>query len=68
MKRPLRPVPALLKKYWFMVGLVAVAAVTMADRYEWTVAAGRWLKAHQGPGMVIFAIFFFPASRWTSVC
>jgi sodium/bile acid cotransporter 7 len=59
MKRPLRPVPALLKKYWFMVGLVAVAAVTMADRYEWTVAAGRWLKAHQGPGMVIFAIFFF---------
>jgi sodium/bile acid cotransporter 7 len=59
MKRPQRPVTAWLKKYWFMIGLVAVAAVTMADRYEWTVAAGRWLKAHQGPGMVIFAIFFF---------
>ena len=47
-----------IKKYWFMVGLVAVTGITMADRHEWTVAAGRWLKGHHGPALVIFAIFF----------
>jgi hypothetical protein len=35
-----------IKKYWFMMGLVTIAAVTMADRQEWAVAAGRWLKGH----------------------
>ena len=50
---------AWIKKYWFMMGLVAVAGVTMADRHEWTVSAGRWLKGHNGPDLVIFAIFFF---------
>jgi solute carrier family 10 (sodium/bile acid cotransporter), member 7 len=31
----------------------------MADSREWTVSAGRWLKGHGGPGMVIFLIFLF---------
>ncbi len=52
-------IAAWVKKYWFMLGLVAVAAITMADHQEWTVSGGRWLKAHHGPDMVILAIFFF---------
>ena len=31
----------------------------MADSREWTVSAGRWLKDHGGPAMVIFLIFLF---------
>lgn len=31
----------------------------MADSREWTVAAGRWLKNHSGPDMVVFLIFWF---------
>jgi sodium/bile acid cotransporter 7 len=46
-------------KYWFITGLVLMSAVTMADRHEWTVWAGRWLKNHSGPNMVIFLIFLF---------
>ncbi len=47
------------RKYWFLLALLAVAAVTLADDREWTVGAGRWLKAHGGPDAVIFLIFFF---------
>lgn len=46
-----------ITKYWFIMGLVLMSAVTMADRHEWTVSVGRWLKNHSGPNMVIFSIF-----------
>ncbi len=48
-----------LAKYWFMIALVALALVTMADSRQWTVSAGRYLKSHAGPDLVIFAIFLF---------
>jgi len=48
-----------ISKYWFIVGLFLLSAMTMADTREWTVSAGRWLKIHGGPGMVIFLIFLF---------
>lgn len=48
-----------ISKYWFITGLILLSAITMADSREWTVSAGRWLKAHGGPGMVIFLIFLF---------
>jgi solute carrier family 10 (sodium/bile acid cotransporter), member 7 len=48
-----------LAKYWFMLALIVLALITVADTHEWTVAAGRLLKRHGGPGAVIFSIFFF---------
>jgi sodium/bile acid cotransporter 7 len=46
-------------KYWFMLGLVLLALITMADTHQWTVSIGLYLKRHAGPDMVIFAIFLF---------
>ena len=48
-----------LSKYWFITGLILLSVVTMADTREWTVSAGRWLKSHGGPDLVIFLIFLF---------
>jgi solute carrier family 10 (sodium/bile acid cotransporter), member 7 len=48
-----------ISKYWFICGLVLLAVITVADRHEWTVAIGRWLKSHSGPNLVIFFIFIF---------
>lgn len=48
-----------ITKYWFIAGLILLSIVTMADSHEWTVSAGRWLKGHGGPGMIIFLIFLF---------
>ncbi|MGD9007713.1 MAG: bile acid:sodium symporter [Desulfobacteraceae bacterium] len=47
-----------LQRYWFLLGLVVITGITLADQQEWTVRIGRWLKAHHGPDTVIFAIFF----------
>ncbi len=49
---------ALVKKYWFPLGLVLVVVVTFADVSGRTAAAGTWLKQHHGPEMNIFVIFF----------
>jgi solute carrier family 10 (sodium/bile acid cotransporter), member 7 len=46
-------------KYWFMLALMLLALITMADTHQWTVSAGRYLKGHAGPDIVIFFIFFF---------
>jgi len=50
---------ALIKKYWFLAGLLLIFAVTLADFTETAAGAGRWFKAHQGPNAVIFIIFLF---------
>lgn len=47
------------KKYWFMIGLALVFLVTLADVSGLTPAAGRWLKQHSGPDIVICLVFFF---------
>ena len=49
----------LIKKYWFLVGLLLVFTVTVADTTETVSGVGRWLKTHQGPNAVIVLIFFF---------
>ena len=49
----------LLKKYWFIAGLLLVFAVTVADTTETVSGVGRWLKMHRGPDAVIVLIFFF---------
>ena len=49
----------LIKKYWFLVGLLFVFAITVMDSSETVSSIGRWLKMHRGPDFVIVLIFFF---------
>jgi solute carrier family 10 (sodium/bile acid cotransporter), member 7 len=48
----------LIKKYWFLIGLLLVFVVTLADSSETVSSIGRWLKMHRGPDVVIVLIFF----------
>jgi sodium/bile acid cotransporter 7 len=48
-----------VKKYWFLIGLALVFAVTLADVSGMTAQSGRWLKQHQGPDIVICLVFLF---------
>lgn len=49
----------LLRKYWFLLGLAAVFALTLLDPTGGLAAFGRWLKLYNGPDAVIFLVFFF---------
>ena len=49
----------LIKKYWFLIGLLLVFVVTVADVSDTVASIGRWLKMHRGPDVVIVMIFFF---------
>ncbi len=49
----------IFQKHWFMIGLLVVLAVVLADSQGVFVRPGKWLKAHHGPDMVIAVIFFF---------
>jgi len=49
----------LIKKYWFLIGLFFVFAITVMDSSETVSSMGRWLKVHRGPDVVIVLIFFF---------
>jgi len=49
----------LIKKYWFLIGLIFVFAITVMDSSETVSSIGRWLKMHRGPDVVIVLIFFF---------
>jgi sodium/bile acid cotransporter 7 len=51
--------PGLIKKYWFIAGLVIVFTITVADTTETISGMGKWLKMHRGPDAVIVLIFFF---------
>jgi sodium/bile acid cotransporter 7 len=48
----------LIKKYWFMLGLLAVLGITLADRSGIIGQAGIRLRMMHGPAFVIFIIFF----------
>ncbi len=48
----------LIKKNWFMLGLVCTAIMVVADSSGLLVAPGVWLKNHRGPDGVIVLIFF----------
>ncbi|UCH23770.1 MAG: bile acid:sodium symporter [Deltaproteobacteria bacterium] len=48
-----------IKKYWFMIGLIAVFAATLADTTETVSAMGQWFKMHYGPDVAVIMIFFF---------
>jgi len=49
----------LIKKYWFLIGLLLVFVVTVADASETVSSIGKWLEMHGGPDVVIILIFFF---------
>ncbi len=46
------------KDNWFMVGLIAVPLIVIADIWNVTVSPGIWFKNHHGPDFVIVLIFF----------
>ncbi len=47
-----------MRKNWFLVALVIVSLITIADSSKILVTAGIWLKEHNGPDCVIVLIFF----------
>ena len=49
----------LIKKYWFLIGLLLVFVITVADVSGTVSRIGSWFKIHQGPDAVIVLIFFF---------
>lgn len=48
-----------LKKYWFLVGLGVVFAVTVFDPTDMIAGAGRALRSVHGPDIIIFTVFLF---------
>ena len=51
---------SLLQKFyrnWFLWGLIIVAVLTILDTTQTISAAGRWVKAQNGPELAIFLIF-----------
>ena len=47
-----------VKEHWFLLGLLAIAGLTVMDGSGAVAAGGKWLKAHRGPDVVIGLIFF----------
>lgn len=47
----------LVKKYWFLLGLISVFLITVGDPTGAIAELGNWAKAHYGPSIVIFVIF-----------
>jgi len=53
------PAFSVIKKYWFLFGLLALVLITLSDGAGILAHAGRWIKAHHGPDLVIVLIFLF---------
>ncbi len=50
---------AVIKKYWFLVGLGIIVLLTMMDPSGFFPGSGEWLKNHRGADSVIFIMFLF---------
>lgn len=48
---------SLIKRYWFLIALGTVFAVTLADRSDTFSSFGRWLNQRNGPDIVVLLIF-----------
>ncbi len=48
----------LLRKNWFMLGLIVIALATLSDTRGIHTGLGLWLKTHHGPDIIIVLIFF----------
>ena len=49
----------MLKRYWFLAGLLLIFALIVADTTETIAGYGQWMKAHHGPEAIIVIIFLF---------
>jgi len=49
----------MIKKYWFVLGLLIIFTLTVIDTTGTISEVGKWLKANKGPNIVIILIFFF---------
>ena len=49
----------LIKKYWFLLGLLLVFTITIFDVTGTVSGIGRWLTNHRGPDATVILIFFF---------
>jgi sodium/bile acid cotransporter 7 len=49
----------LIKKYWFLIGLLLVFTITIFDVTGTVSGIGRWLTNHRGPDATVILIFFF---------
>jgi len=49
----------LIKKYWFLIGLLLVFTLTVFDVTGTVSGIGKWLTIHRGPDAVVIFIFFF---------
>ncbi|MDM8550133.1 bile acid:sodium symporter [Desulfobacterales bacterium HSG2] len=49
----------LIKKYWFLIGLLLLFAITIGDTQGTVSDIGKWLKIRRGPDTAIFLIFIF---------
>ncbi len=47
----------ILKKYWFVIGIIAIFLLTIIDASETAAVLGKWLKNHAGPEVTIICIF-----------
>lgn len=48
---------SLFRKNWFMLGLVGVALVTLADAGKFPTSLGLWLGANRGPEAMVAIVF-----------
>ncbi len=55
----LQAVLPLIKRYWFLIALLAICLATVADVNGMLRALGGWLKNHRGPEIVVVTIFLF---------
>ncbi|MBI5016288.1 MAG: bile acid:sodium symporter [Deltaproteobacteria bacterium] len=51
--------PDVLRRHWFLLALLGLAALTAADRSGLVVGAGRWLGARRGAQVCAFLMFLF---------
>lgn len=51
------PAALFLRRYWFLIALLAICLATLADHAGLLAGPGRWLKNHHGPDVVVVTIF-----------
>ena len=48
----------IIKKYWFITGLILIFIIILGDKTETVSFVGRWLRSHHGTDIAVTIIFF----------